>query len=101
MIAGTPILWVFQCTGAEMTVDFGSCKHKVQLASTCLRFLLPCAVAWNVSTVGWQIIRPRLMPLEPIFGLTKHQVLVGRLFQMIAQLQAAVERSFHQRVAQA
>jgi hypothetical protein len=41
------------------------------------------------------------MPLEPIFGWTKHQVLGGRLFQTIAQLQAAVERYFHQRIAQA
>ena len=44
---------------------------------------------------------PWLMPLEPIFGWTKHQVLGGRLFQTIAQLQAAVECYFHQRVAQA
>jgi hypothetical protein len=41
------------------------------------------------------------MPLEPIFGWTKHQVLGGRLFQTVAQLQAAVERYFQQRVAQA
>ena len=44
---------------------------------------------------------PWLMPLEPIFGWTKHQVLGGRLFQTVAQLQAAVELNFHQRVAQA
>lgn len=44
---------------------------------------------------------PWLMPLEPIFGWTKHQVLGGRLFQTVAQLQAAVELHFHQRVAQA
>jgi transposase len=44
---------------------------------------------------------PWLMPLEPIFGWTKHQVLGGRLFQTVAQLQAAVERYFYQRVAQA
>jgi transposase len=44
---------------------------------------------------------PWLMPLEPVFGWTKHQVLGGRLFQTVAQLQAAVERYFHQRVAQA
>jgi transposase len=44
---------------------------------------------------------PWLMPLEPIFGWTKHQVLGGRLFQTVAQLQAAVESYFHQRVAQA
>ena len=43
---------------------------------------------------------PWLMPLEPIFGWTKHQVLGGRLFQTVAQLQAAVELHFHQRVAQ-
>jgi hypothetical protein len=41
------------------------------------------------------------MPLEPIFGWTKHQVLGGRLFETVAQLQAAVESYFHQRVAQA
>jgi hypothetical protein len=44
---------------------------------------------------------PWLMPLEPVFGWTKHQVLGGRLFQTVAQLQAAVEHYFHQRVAQA
>ena len=44
---------------------------------------------------------PWLMPLEPIFGWTKHQVLGGRLFQTVGQLQAAVESYFHQRVAQA
>jgi len=44
---------------------------------------------------------PWLMPLEPIFGWTKHQVLGGRLFQTVAQLQDAVESYFHQRVAQA
>jgi transposase len=44
---------------------------------------------------------PWLMPLESIFGWTKHQVLGGRLFQTVAQLQTAVERYFHQRVAQA
>ena len=44
---------------------------------------------------------PWLMPLEPIFGWTKHQVLGGRLFQTVAQLQAAVECYFHQRIAQA
>jgi transposase len=44
---------------------------------------------------------PWLMPLEPIFGWTKHQVLGGRLFETVAQLQAAVELHFHQRVAQA
>ncbi|NIV33988.1 MAG: IS630 family transposase [Anaerolineae bacterium] len=44
---------------------------------------------------------PWLMPLEPIFGWTKHQILGGRLFQTVAQLQAAVESYFHQRVAHA
>jgi transposase len=44
---------------------------------------------------------PWLMPLEPIFGWTKHQVLGGRLFQTVAELQAAVELYFHQRVTQA
>jgi transposase len=44
---------------------------------------------------------PWLMPLEPIFGWIKHQVLGGRLFETIAALQAAVENYFHQRVDQA
>jgi transposase len=44
---------------------------------------------------------PWLMPLEPIFGWTKHQMLGDRLFQTISQLQTAVERYFYQRVAQA
>jgi hypothetical protein len=41
------------------------------------------------------------MPLEPIFGWTKHQILGGRLFWTVAQLRAAVESYFHHRVAQA
>ena len=44
---------------------------------------------------------PWLMPLEPIFGWTKHQVLGGRMFDTVAELQAAVERSFRQRVEEA
>jgi transposase len=44
---------------------------------------------------------PWLMPLESIFGWTKHQVLGGRLFKTVAELQAAVERYFRQRVASA
>lgn len=44
---------------------------------------------------------PWLMPLESIFGWTKHQILGGRLFQTVAQLQAAVEHYFRHRVAQA
>ena len=44
---------------------------------------------------------PWLMPQEPIFGWIKHQVLGGRLFQTVAELQAAVELCLHQRVAQA
>ena len=44
---------------------------------------------------------PWLMPLEPVFGWTKHQVLGRRLFQTVAQLQAAVELHFRKRVAQA
>jgi transposase len=44
---------------------------------------------------------PWLMPLEPIFGYVKHQILGGRLFQTVAELQIAVERYFRQRVAQA
>jgi len=44
---------------------------------------------------------PWLMPLEPIFGWTKHQVLGDRLFETVDELQAAVEQHFRQRVAQA
>jgi transposase len=44
---------------------------------------------------------PWLMPLEAIFGWVKHQVLAGRLFQTVAELQAAVVRYFQQRVARA
>jgi transposase len=44
---------------------------------------------------------PWLMPLEPIFGWTKHQVLGDRLFQTVSELQAAVEQHFQHRVAQA
>lgn len=44
---------------------------------------------------------PWLMPLEPIFGWIKHQVLGGRLFETVVALQAAVESYFHQRVDQA
>ena len=44
---------------------------------------------------------PWLMPLESIFGWTKHQVLGHRVFETIADLQAAVVCHFRQRVAQA
>ncbi len=44
---------------------------------------------------------PWLMPLESIFGWTKHQILGDRLFQTVAELQAAAEHYFHHRVAQA
>jgi len=44
---------------------------------------------------------PWLMPLEPVFGWTKHQILGGRPFETVSQLQAAVEPYFHQRVEQA
>ena len=44
---------------------------------------------------------PWLMPLEPIFGWIKHQVLGGRLFETVVALQAAVECYLHQRVDQA
>lgn len=44
---------------------------------------------------------PWLMPLEPIFGWVKHQVLGDRLFETVAELQAAVERYFCQRVVKA
>ncbi len=41
---------------------------------------------------------PWLMPLEPIFGWVKRQVLGGRIFEMIADLRDAVADSFQQRV---
>ena len=41
---------------------------------------------------------PWLMPLEAVFGYTKHQVLGGRLFDAIADLRAAVEDYFRRRV---
>ena len=44
---------------------------------------------------------PWLMPLESVFGWTKHQVLGDRLFETIHELRAAVEHYFHQRVCQA
>jgi hypothetical protein len=44
---------------------------------------------------------PWLMPLESIFGWTKHQILGNRLFQTVAELQAAAEHYFRYRVAQA
>lgn len=44
---------------------------------------------------------PWLMPLESIFGWTKHQILGNRPFQTVAELQAAVEHYFRYRVAQA
>jgi len=44
---------------------------------------------------------PWLMPLESIFGWTKHQVLGDRIFETITELQEAVECHFRQRVAQA
>jgi hypothetical protein len=39
-----------------------------------------------------------LMPLESIFGWIKHQILGGRLFETVADLQAAVVRAFRERV---
>lgn len=44
---------------------------------------------------------PWLMPLESVFGWVKHQVLGGRFFQAMSELQQAVELAFRQRVAQA
>ena len=44
---------------------------------------------------------PWLMPLESIFGWTKHQILGNRLFATVAELQAAAEHYFRYRVAQA
>jgi hypothetical protein len=44
---------------------------------------------------------PWLMPLESIFGWTKHQILGNRLFQTVAELQGAVEHYFRYRVTQA
>lgn len=44
---------------------------------------------------------PWLMPLESVFGWVKHQVLGGRIFKTVSELQQAVELAFQQRVAQA
>jgi transposase len=44
---------------------------------------------------------PWLMPLEPIFGFIKHQVLAGRRFSTIAELQGAVAHYFSHRVPDA
>ena len=44
---------------------------------------------------------PWLMPLESVFGWVKHQVLGGRVFQTVSELQQAVALAFQQRVAQA
>jgi putative transposase len=44
---------------------------------------------------------PWLMPLESVFCWVKHQVLGGRVFQTIPELQQAVALAFQQRVAQA
>ena len=44
---------------------------------------------------------PWLMPLEAVFGWVKHEVLGDRSFETVAELQAAVERAFEQRVAAA
>lgn len=44
---------------------------------------------------------PWLMPLEPIFGWVKRQILGHRLFETVTGLQAAVECYFRQRVAKA
>lgn len=44
---------------------------------------------------------PWLMPLEPIFGWTKHQVLGNRAFETVAEMQKVVENHFRQRVAEA
>jgi hypothetical protein len=41
------------------------------------------------------------MPLKPVFGWRKHQILGGRLFETVSQPQAAVERYSHRRVEQA
>lgn len=41
------------------------------------------------------------MPLESVFGWVKHQVLGGRLFETVSELQQAVELAFQQRVVQA
>ena len=44
---------------------------------------------------------PWLMPLESIFGWVKHQVLGGRVFETVSELQQAVELALQLRVAQA
>ena len=41
------------------------------------------------------------MPLESVFGWVKHQVLGGRFFRTVSELQQAVALAFQQRVAQA
>jgi hypothetical protein len=52
--------------------------------------------------VGYHPTRsPWLMPLEPIFGWVKHQVLGGRTFETVGELQEAVELAFELRVPQA
>ena len=44
---------------------------------------------------------PWLMPLEPVFGWIKHQILGDRLFKTVTELQAAVEHCFRRRAARA
>ena len=44
---------------------------------------------------------PWLMPLEPVFGWVKHQVLGARPFGTLQALQHAVETAFRDRVAEA
>ncbi len=44
---------------------------------------------------------PWLMPLEPVFGWTKHQVLGLRVFASLDELKLSVERAFQARVAEA
>ena len=41
------------------------------------------------------------MPLEPVFGWTKHQVLGPRVFASLDELKQSVERAFQHRIAEA
>ena len=55
---------------------------------------------WPRLLVSYHPTRsPWLMPLESVFGWVKHQVLGGRIFETVSELQQAVELAFEQRVA--
>ena len=44
---------------------------------------------------------PWLMPLEPVFGWTKHQILGPRVFASLDELKQSVERAFQDRITEA